>query len=152
MKKRLYRLSLYIRGWMGYYALSKYYTPLPGLDNWIRRRVRMCYLKQWPMTRTRVQNLIKLGAPRLQAIGVGLSCKGPWRLAKTYGSQCGLTNAYLAAQGLVSVLDLWVAFQLSEVSCVEPPDADPACPVVWWRARENLALTRLGHPICTQKN
>ena len=110
MKKRLYRLSLYIRGWMGYYALSKYYTPLPGLDNWIRRRVRMCYLKQWPMTRTRVQNLIKLGAPRLQAIGVGLSCKGPWRLAKTYGSQCGLTNAYLAAQGLVSVLDLWVAF------------------------------------------
>ena len=110
MKKRLYRLSLYICGWMGYYALSKYYTPLPGLDNWIRRRVRMCYLKQWPMTRTRVQNLIKLGAPRLQAIGVGLSCKGPWRLAKTYGSQCGLTNAYLAAQGLVSVLDLWVAF------------------------------------------
>jgi RNA-directed DNA polymerase len=31
MKKRLDQLSRYIRGWMGYYALSKYYTPLPGL-------------------------------------------------------------------------------------------------------------------------
>ena len=110
MKKRLDQLSRYIRGWMAYYALSKYYTPLPGLDNWIRRRVRMCYLKQWPKPRTRIGNLIKLGAPRIKAINVGLSCKGPWRLAKTYGSQCGLTNAFLAAQGLVSVRDLWVAF------------------------------------------
>jgi RNA-directed DNA polymerase len=110
MKKRLAQLSRYIRGWMGYYALSKYYTPLPGFDNWIRRRVRMCYLKQWNRPRTQIRNLIKLGAPKLEAIGVGLSSKGPWRLAKTFGSQGGLTNAYLKAQGLVSVLDLWVAF------------------------------------------
>jgi RNA-directed DNA polymerase len=110
MKKRLVMLSLYIRGWMGYYALSKYYTPLPGLDNWIRRRVRMCYMKQWCRPRTRIRNLIKLGAPKLQAIGVGMSSKGPWRLAKTFGSQGGLTNAFLKAQGLVSVLELWVAF------------------------------------------
>ena len=110
MNQRLEKLSSYIRGWMGYYALSKYYTPLPGLDNWIRRRVRMCYLKQWRKPRTRIGNLIKLGAPKEQAISVGLSCKGPWRLAKTFGSQGAFTNAYLKEQGLVSVLDLWVAF------------------------------------------
>jgi len=34
MAERLQRLSEYIRGWMGYYALSKYYSPLPGLDEW----------------------------------------------------------------------------------------------------------------------
>jgi RNA-directed DNA polymerase len=110
MEKRLEKLSSFIRGWMGYYALSKYYTPLPGLDNWIRRRVRMCYLKQWRKPRTRIGNLIKLGTPKEQAISVGLSCKGPWRLAKTFGSQGALTNTYLKEQGLVSVLDLWVAF------------------------------------------
>jgi RNA-directed DNA polymerase len=66
MEKRLEKLSSYIRGWMGYYALSKYYTPLPGLDNWIRRRVRICYLKQWRKPRTRIGNLIKLGAPKEQ--------------------------------------------------------------------------------------
>ncbi|MBN2001175.1 hypothetical protein JW935_26770 [candidate division KSB1 bacterium] len=110
MEKRLERLSSYIRGWMAYYALSKYYTPLPGLDNWIRRRVRMCYLKQWRKPRTRIGNLISLGTPKGQAISVGLSCKGPWRLAKTFGSQGALTNAYLKEQCLISVLDLWVAF------------------------------------------
>jgi RNA-directed DNA polymerase len=47
-----------------------------------------------PKTRTRVQNLIKLGAPKEQAISVGLSCKGPWRLAKTFGSHGALTNTY----------------------------------------------------------
>ena len=110
MSERLEKLSEYIRGWMGYYALSKYYSPLPGLDEWIRRRVRMCYIKQWRWAGTQIRNLVKLGAPISQAIGVGLSDKGPWRLAKTFGSQCGLTNAYLKEQGLVSVKELWVAY------------------------------------------
>ena len=70
----------------------------------------MCYLKQWRKARTRIGNLIKLGAPKEQAISVGLRCKGPWRLAKTFGSQGALTNTYLKEQGLISVLDLWVAF------------------------------------------
>jgi RNA-directed DNA polymerase len=110
MNDRLERLSRYIRGWMGYYALSEYYRPLPELDEWIRRRVRMCYLKRWRRCRTRIRNLVKLGAVKKQAIAVGLSSKGPWKLARTHGSQSGLTNAYLKEQGLVPVRDLWIAF------------------------------------------
>ena len=45
MEARFQKLSSYIRGWMNYYALSRYYRPLPELDEWIRRRVRMCYMK-----------------------------------------------------------------------------------------------------------
>lgn len=110
MSTRLEKLSDYIRGWMGYYALSEYYRPLPGLDEWIRRRVRACYIKQWRRCQTRIRNLINLGAVKEQAIAVGLSSKGPWRLAKTFGSQSGLSNAYLKEQGLVSVRSLWIAF------------------------------------------
>jgi len=110
MKVRLHKLSGYIRGWMNYFALSKYYRPLPELDAWIRRRVRMCYMKQWRYCRTRIRNLVKLGAVKKEAIFVGLSSKGPWKLARTYGTQSGLTNAYLKEQGLVSVKELWVAF------------------------------------------
>jgi RNA-directed DNA polymerase len=110
METRLEKLSLYIRGWMNYYALSEYYRPLPELDEWIRRRVRMCYMKQWRRTRTRIRNLLNLGASRTQAIPVGLSSKGPWRLARTYASQLGMNNAWLKEQGLVSVRDLWIAF------------------------------------------
>jgi RNA-directed DNA polymerase len=110
MEERLTRLSDYIRGWMAYYALSKYYRPLPELDEWIRRRVRMCYIKRWRRCRTRIRNLISLGAVKEQALAVGLSSKGPWKLARTFGSQSGLTNAYLTEQGLVSVRELWIAF------------------------------------------
>ena len=95
MELRLDKLSKYIRGWMAYYGLSEYYSPIPILDEWIRRRVRMCYLKQWRLCRTRIRNLIKLGSPKDQAIGVGVSSKGYWRLAGTFGSQCGLSNLYL---------------------------------------------------------
>jgi RNA-directed DNA polymerase len=110
MNERLTRLSNYIRGWMNYFALSEYYRPLPELDEWIRRRVRMCYIKRWRYCRTRIRNLISLGAVKEQAIAVGLSSKGPWKLARTFGSQSGLTNAYLKEQGLVSVRELWITF------------------------------------------
>ena len=85
-------------------------SPTPILDEWIRRRVRMCYIKQWPKPRTRIRNLINLGSPKDQAIGVGLSSKGYWRPARTFASQCGLTNTYLKEQGLLSVKDLWCAY------------------------------------------
>ena len=110
MELRLRKLSAYIRGWMNYYALSEYYRPLPEPDEWIRRRVRMCYMKQWRYCRTRIRNLLKLGAVKKEAIFVGISSKGPWKLARTYGTQSGLTNRYLKKQGLVSVKELWVAF------------------------------------------
>lgn len=110
MQERMRKLSAYIRGWMNYYALSEYYRPLPEPDEWIRRRVRMCYMKQWRYCRTRIRNLLKLGAVKKEAIFVGISSKGPWKLARTYGTQSGLTNRYLKKQGLVSVKELWVAF------------------------------------------
>ena len=43
MEYRLKKLSEYLRGWMAYFALSEYYKPVPVLDEWIRRRLRMCY-------------------------------------------------------------------------------------------------------------
>jgi RNA-directed DNA polymerase len=73
----------------------------------------MCYIKQWRRPRTRIRKLLELGSPKKQALGVGLSSKGPWRLAKTFGGQAGLTNAYLKEQGLVSVRELWIAFVIT---------------------------------------
>ena len=59
MDYRLKKLAEYIRGWMNYYGISEYYRPIPGLDEWLRRRIRMCYWKQWRKTRTKVRNLLK---------------------------------------------------------------------------------------------
>ena len=46
----------------------------------------------------------------LNAILTGLSRKAYRRLARTLATQTGMTNAWLADQGLISVRDLWISF------------------------------------------
>lgn len=41
---RYLQLRRYISGWINYFGLSEFYRPVPELDHWIRRRIRMCYL------------------------------------------------------------------------------------------------------------
>jgi RNA-directed DNA polymerase len=110
MDYRLQKLSEYLRGWMAYFALSEYYSPVPGLDEWIRRRVRMCYWKQWRRCRKRVGALLKLGVSKEWAIPVALSRKSYWHLSRTMATQWGMNDTWLKSQGLVSVRDIWIAF------------------------------------------
>ena len=107
---RYLQLRRYIAGWMNYFGLSEFYRPVPELDHWIRRRIRMCYLKQWCRMKTRIRKLISLGVSTKLAIYIGLSSKGYYRLAKTKAVQMGLNNDWLKAQGLVSVKEQWVKF------------------------------------------
>ena len=108
MSYRYKKLAEYIRGWMNYFGISEYYRPIPEIDHWLRRRIRMCYWKQWRYARTKVRNLRKLGTNLYTAISVAISRKGPWHLARTLATQTGMTNQWLKDQGLVSVKELWV--------------------------------------------
>ncbi len=108
MEYRFAKLAEYLRGWVNYFGIAEYYRPLPGIDHWLRRRVRMCFIKQWRWCRTKVRELVKLGTNLRLAISIGLSRKGPYRLAKTLATQSGMTNKWLKDQGLLSVKELWV--------------------------------------------
>jgi len=108
MPYRYQKLSEYLRGWMGYYGISEYYRPIPEIDHWLRRRMRMCYWKQWRWCRTKVRELTKLGTRLHTAILAGLSRKSYWRLSRTLATQSGMTNQWLKDQGLLSVKELWV--------------------------------------------
>jgi len=109
MEYRLGKLVQYLRGWMNYFGISEYYRPIPEIDHWLRRRVRMCYWKQWRYARTKVRELGKLGTALYAAISVAISRKGPWHLARTLATQTGMTNQWLKDQGLLSVKELWVS-------------------------------------------
>lgn len=111
MEYRLYKLGQYIRGWTAYFGISQYYRPVPELDDWIRRRIRMCYWKQWRLARTKIKNLLALGVILKTAIQHAVSSKSYWHMARTPGLQQALSNAWLKAQGLVSVKDLWIKAQ-----------------------------------------
>lgn len=108
MAYRLDQLARYVRGWMNYFGISDYYRPIPVIDHWMRRRIRMCYWKQWRYTRTKVRNLLALGTYKRQAIMTAISSKSYWHLSKTLATQTGMTNAWLKGQGLLSVRDLWM--------------------------------------------
>ncbi|MFA5903598.1 MAG: group II intron maturase-specific domain-containing protein [Desulfobacula sp.] len=51
MEYRYGKLAEYVRGWMNYSGISEYYRPIPLIDEWLRRRIRMCYWKQWRYAR-----------------------------------------------------------------------------------------------------
>jgi RNA-directed DNA polymerase len=108
MEYRLKKLAQYLRGWMNYFGVSQYYRPIPQIDHWLRRRVRMCFWKQWRYARTKVRNLLKLGTFKRVAILTAISRKGPWHLSRTLATQTGMTNQWLKDQGLLSVKELWV--------------------------------------------
>lgn len=108
MDVRMHKIAEYVRGWMNYYGISEYYEPIPKLDQWLRRRIRMCYWKKWRKTRTKVKNLTQLGCPLDMAISVGMSRKGPWHLSRTYATQLAMNDKWLEEQGLISIKQLWV--------------------------------------------
>lgn len=111
MAERFLRLNRYLRGWMNYFGISQHYSPMDELDGWLRRRIRMCYWKQWRRPRRRIANLLKLGTTKRQAILTGISRKGYWRLSKTLATHTGMTNAWLEEQGLLSIRKLWIKVQ-----------------------------------------
>jgi len=107
IEARIHRLREYIQGWMAHYGCGLKYDDAVKLDGWIRRRLRMCYWKQWRKPRRRIRELMKLGVRKLDAIKMGLSRKSYWRLSKTLATNSGLNNAHFEKIGLISVRTLW---------------------------------------------
>jgi len=108
MDYRYWKIRTYVQGWMNYFGIGLRYNDAVEMDQWFRRRIRMCYWKQWHRAKKRIGELIKLGAFKRQAILTGLSRKGYWHLAKTFSMNVGLSNAYLTKQGLTSLRTLWI--------------------------------------------
>ncbi|MCL4475927.1 MAG: group II intron reverse transcriptase/maturase, partial [Nitrospirae bacterium] len=108
MDYRYRKTRTYLQGWMNYFGIALKYNDAVEVGHWLRRRIRMCYWKQWRRVKRRIGELIKLGAPRHQAILTGLSRKGYWHLSKTLSTNCGLGNEFLQKQGLTSIRTLWI--------------------------------------------
>jgi RNA-directed DNA polymerase len=108
MKHRYDKIRTYLQGWMNYFGIGMRYNDAVELDHRLRRRIRMCYWKQWRRTRKRVGELMKLGVGERSAVTAGLSRKSYWHLAKTEAINVGLSNAYLKKDGITSIRTLWI--------------------------------------------
>jgi len=105
MKERLKKLNAYITGWSGYFGIAETLSIFQELDEWIRRRLRMCLLKQWKRCKTKLRCLVALGIPEKWAGCIAFSRKKYWRLANTPQINKVLGLAYWQKQGLVRLVD-----------------------------------------------
>jgi RNA-directed DNA polymerase len=87
--------------------LARQLDDIANLDGWIRRRVRMCYWKQWRRPRTKVRNLVRLGISLDFAIKHAVSRKSYWRMSRTPAMRYAMPNRWLEQQGLLSLKQLW---------------------------------------------
>lgn len=105
IEMRIKELNQYLTGWCGYYALVDTKHVFQELDEWTRRRLRMCVWKQWKLPRTKVSKLVSLGVPKQKAYEWGNSRKKYWRIASSPILHRTLDNSYLSSIGLRSLTD-----------------------------------------------
>ena len=101
-------LRLYVTGWLNYFGISHSYKAVLELGDWVRRRVRLYYWKQWKQPRTRRRHLIALGANPNEVKMATRSRKGYWRMSSNRIVQQALNNRWLEEQGVPDMRTLWI--------------------------------------------
>jgi RNA-directed DNA polymerase len=108
MRRLLTELRRYVVGWANYFGISQACRVIPELDQWLRRRVRLCYWKQWKRPRTRRRELIRLGIHPVEVYKATRSHPGYWFMAGTSIVQRALDNRWLEAQGVPNLRQQWI--------------------------------------------
>jgi RNA-directed DNA polymerase len=93
-------LTLYLRGWIGYFGKCQTPSVLQSLEEWMRRRLRSVIWKQWKRGTVRYRELRKRGVDSALAAKTAGSAHGPWRLALSPGLALALPNAYFDSLGI----------------------------------------------------
>lgn len=114
MGQRLLELKRYCIGWFNYFKIGLPYKEVREWDGWIRRRIRLCYWKDWKLPRKRRRMLIKLGIAPEDVKLASRSRKGYWRMSQNSLVRLALNNTYLMKQGVPSMRELWVRFKYGE--------------------------------------
>jgi RNA-directed DNA polymerase len=104
LKNIVEQLSVFLRGWKGYYGKCETPTVLRNLDSWIRHRLRCMQWKQWKVYAKRKKELIHRGVPADLSHLTAWSAKGPWRISQSKGVQMALNTKYFDSIGLVRLV------------------------------------------------
>ena len=103
MEYRMLKLRQCIIGWVNYFGLADMAKLSKELDEWTRRRLRMCFWKQWKKIKTKHDNLKKLGIKESKAWEFANTRKSYWRIANSPILATTLTNSYFEKIGYTSI-------------------------------------------------
>lgn len=108
MELRAIKLRQVIVGWVNYFKLADMKSTLKSLDEWLRRRIRLCYWKQWKRIKTKHDNLKRLGIEEYKAWEYANTRKGYWRISHSPILARTLTNKFLKTQGFITLTDKYL--------------------------------------------
>jgi group II intron reverse transcriptase/maturase len=103
---RAEKLAQFIRGWVNYFKLADMKTLLMETDEWLRRKIRAIYWKQWKRIRTRYKMIRQYNLPEWKVHELANCRKGIWRSAKMLNSV--LTNKEIARLGFMTMTDYYL--------------------------------------------
>jgi RNA-directed DNA polymerase len=93
-----------LRGWVAYFRLSEVRGVFEVLDQWLRRKLRVLYWRQWKRWKTRIKALRRRGLEARRAAYSAMNGRGPWWNAGAQHMNQAVPTAELRQLGLVSLL------------------------------------------------
>lgn len=98
-------LGRYVKGWVNYFKLADMKKMLQVTDEWLRRKIRAIYWKQWKKIRTRYKMIRRYNLPDWNVHELANCRKGTWRAALMLNQI--LTNKEIARQGYITLTDYY---------------------------------------------
>ena len=103
---RQLKLTQFIRGWINYFSLADMKYLLLRVDEWLRRKIRAIYWKQWKKVKTRYKMIQKYQLPEWKVHEMANCRKGIWRSTIMLNSV--LTNKEIANLGYITLTDYYL--------------------------------------------
>lgn len=103
---RQLKLMQFIRGWINYFSLADMKALLKQTDEWLRRKIRAIYWKQWKKVKTRYKMIRKYHLPEWKVHEIANCRKGIWRSSIILNSV--LTNKEIANLGYITLTDYYL--------------------------------------------
>lgn len=94
-------LKRFVKGWVNYFKLADMRQTLKSTDEWLRRKIRAIYWKQWKKIRTRYRMIRQYNVPEWKVHELANCRKGVWRAALMLNSI--LTNKEIARLGYITM-------------------------------------------------
>ena len=98
-------LNPVLRGWHQHFKVSDTTWVFKDLDQWVRRRIRMLFWRQWKNGRTRYKKMLMAGIKPDRAKECATNGRGPWWNSNKLHMSELIPTKYLRSLGLYSLTD-----------------------------------------------
>lgn len=109
MYQVIHELSIYLRGWVGYFGIQEFNYLFRDLDAWIRSRLRSTQLKKWKKPGKFQRIMIKAGSDPQQAHRVWIRMNR-WQSVMRRPVRFVMNLDWFRERGLVFLHDFTIAF------------------------------------------